>query len=133
MRALWAVFLVGCFFPESDEDPPFELPPREVFEPLFERAPLAKVEAPLTLDTKSCTFARYWTTTRDGFDTFVLIHPRNARCEIWTGLFDQEPFNSVFEFCRYPREELISLDILDDTSFFIRDVQRCFARLGVSP
>lgn len=105
--------------------PPLTLPPNEVFSRLYTRAPIAVVAFPLTLDTKSCAFARYNAEPEDDPDDplplpFVLIHPLRSQCELWLGRT-----GFVFEYCLYPREPLVEVDASLQHVFRVLDDEHC--------
>lgn len=92
---------------DAPPEPPLEMPPREALDELVARAPSARVQHSLTIDTKSCTFARYVTQFGTYPETFVLLHPLRSRCEVWLGtLF----FQADLEYCLFPREDLVPID-----------------------
>ncbi len=105
--------------------PPLEIPPHAVFSRLYTRAPAAVVALPLTLDTKSCAFARYNAEPEDDPDDplplpFVLIHPLRTQCELWLGRT-----GFVFEYCLYPRDPLVEIDASLQHVFRVLDDEHC--------
>ena len=105
--------------------PPVTMPSNEVFGRLFMRAPATVVQLPLILDTKSCAFALYLGGASEP-QPFVLIHPVRSRCELWLGRT-----GFVFEYCLYPREDLVEIDGSLRYLFRILDDEHC--TLGADP
>jgi hypothetical protein len=99
--------------------PPITMPSNEVFGRLFMRAPAAVIQLPLILDTKSCAFALYLADAPEP-QPFVLIHPLRTRCELWLGRT-----GFVFQYCLYPREELVEIDGSLQHLFRIVDDEHC--------
>ena len=90
------VVLGACF--DSDGGETIADPGGDIFHPLFRRAPHAEIQAPITLDTKSCAYALY-TQTAGALVTFVLIHPLRSKCELWLGA------NGITaQYCRFDRK-----------------------------
>ena len=105
-------------------EPPIEMPPSDVFERLEANVPTADVRPPLTLDLKSCTFARYLAQLPNGDSTFVLIHPLRSRCELWLG-GDSDFGRGELEYCSFPREDLLPIGQGVLTLFRVDDPAHC--------
>lgn len=115
---------LGACTGEDPPQPPLEIPSMDVFNRLTKRAPRAAVTLPLTLDTKSCSFARYAQDTDP--QPFVLIHPLRTQCELWLGRS-----TTVLQYCRFPREELVEIDASLGHVFRILEEEHC--TLGAGP
>lgn len=118
--ALASLALAAACTGSAPTPPPLEMPPNDVFNRLFKRAPTATVKLPLTLDTKSCAFALYTAATQSGPVPFVMIHPLRTQCELWLGRI-----GFVFEYCLYPREGLVEIEGLAQGLFRIDDDEHC--------
>ena len=110
----------GACTGEDPPPPPLEIPPHDVFTRLSKRAPRAAVTLPLTLDTRSCAYARYAQDTTPTAQPFVLIHPLRSQCELWLGRA-----TTVLQYCRFPREDLVEIDASLGHVFRILDEEHC--------
>jgi hypothetical protein len=103
LRVLVLAVLGACF--DSDGGETIEDPGFEIFDPLYQRAPHAEVQAPITLDTRSCAYARY-THSSQSYFTFVLVHPLRSKCELWLGAT-----GTSSQYCRFDRAGLVEVEL----------------------
>ena len=112
-------------------EPPIEMPPPDVLARLEASVPTTRVLSPITIDTKSCTFARYLARLSGTVQTFVLLHPLRTRCELWLGRF--EP-SANLEYCRFPREDLLPIGTdAAGRAFRIDDPEHCVFASDLPP